>query len=280
MKISCTGSTGRVGRLLVKQGVVPLSCNVTVKDDVERAIDSVSPDVIIHLAGISNVDYCEMEEHWEEVRKVNFVGTYNVLRPAFDRHIPVVYISSEHVFPGHPWWGRPYSEQSPVSRKAINNYAMTKIACEGYRTVFSNMKVVRTSYLFDYLRITNEELPVADLTYSFPTFIHRSYIYLPHFAHNLLHFVQNFDAMPSVLHLAGCKTVSQYQFLSEFARHFHVPVDIQKRTHEWPAGDGYPVHARRPHRAGLSVELSRSLGFPLFSYHDGFSDMRADNVRG
>ncbi len=280
MKIACTGSTGRVGRLLVKQGVVPLSCDITDRGEVKRALDSVSPDVVLHLAGISNVDYCEVLEHWDEVRRVNFRGTVNVVQSCADRHIPVGYLSSEHVFRGHGFFGKPYKENSPIHKGGLNNYALTKIASEALRYAFPNMKVIRTSHLFDWVRLMTEELPTQG-TYQIPSFIYRSYLYLPHFTNNLMLYAQRIEQMPAVLHLAGSKTVSQYQFMSEFVRYFHVQgIQIQKRRTEWPTGDGYPVVARRPHRAGLDVQLSGSLGFPLYSYKDGFQQMAKDNVRG
>lgn len=283
MKIACTGPNGRVGRLLVKQGVVPLSFDITDRKEVDAGIDSVYPDVVIHLAGISDVDYCEVPEHWQEVRRVNFRGAMNVIRACDERHIPISYVSSEHVFPGRSIFGGPYLESDRVARTGMNNYALTKIACEALRYAHDNMKIVRTSYLFDWVRLMTEEIgSVPGLTaYEYPTFLHRSYIYLPHFASNLLLHAKSIDAMPSILHLAGSKTVSQYQFMWEFVKYFHIQdARIYRRTHEYPTGDNYPLIARRPHRVGLDVQLSRKLGFPLYSYKDGFEQMRKDNVRG
>ncbi len=288
MKISCTGATGRVGRLLVKQGVVPLSCDITKPEEVVRAIDTESPDVVLHLAGISDVDYCEVPEHWQEVVTVNFRGTINVAKACEERDIPVGYVSSEHVFSGKSFLGfggGPYLENHPVNTVGCNNYALTKIACEGLRYAYPNMKIVRTSYLFDWVRLMTEELVEAHdsrpTLYHYPTFIHRSYIYLPHFAQNLKMYADNIDFMPTVLHLAGSKTVSQYQFMRDFVRYFHVQgVSIRPRHKEYPTGDNVPLVASRPHRAGLDVQRSRKLGFPLYSYKDGFKQMEADTVRG
>lgn len=242
-----------------------------------------SPDVVIHLAGISDVDYCEVPSHWEEVRRVNFNGAVNVIRACDDRKIPVVYISSEHVFPGRrfPLMG-PYLEQEAVGRVGLNNYALVKIACEGLRFAFPMMKIVRTSYLFDWMRLRGKELDLSrHLVYYYPTFIHRSYIYLPHFVSNLLLYVNNIAAMPSILHLAGSKTTSQYRFMKDFVDYFHIQdVLIYPRRKEWPSGEGQPLMAHRPHRVGLDVQLSRKFGFPLYDYKAGFEQMDKDVVRG
>lgn len=280
MVIACTGSTGRVGRLLVKQGVVPLVVDVTDRKTIERSLDTVSPTVVFHLAGISNVDYCEQPEHWDEVRKVNFNGTVNMVHACDDRNIRMVYLSSEHVFRGRSFLQGPYREYEPVNRVGVNNYALTKIACEALRHAHSNMTVIRTSHLFDWARLMTDDIPTQG-HYQFPTFIHRSYIYLPHFINQLTHYANNIGGMPKVLHLAGTKVVSQYQFMHEFVRYFHVQgVSIEKRTYEWHDGERGAVVARRPHRAGLSVQLARVLGFPSYSYEDGFAQMEKDNVRG
>lgn len=277
MKIACTGSTGRVGRLLVKQGVVPLTFDVTEERSVKAGIDSESPDVVIHLAGISDVDYCEQPEHWDYVRKVNFNGTVNVVRACSDKNIPVIYVSSEHVFSGKTFLGMgggPYKESHPVNRVGLNNYALTKIACEGLRFPFPVMKIVRTSFLFDWHRLMGGELlPETIGRYNFPTFIYRSYMYLPHFAESLLQYVTSVENKPTVLHISGTKTVSQYAFMQDFVRYFDVKVEIQPRHKELGTG-----RAARPHRAGLDVSLSHSLGLPQYSYRDGFKAIEKDVV--
>ena len=283
MRIACTGSTGRVGRLLVQQGVVPLLGDITKPEEVKRALESVSTDVVIHLAGLSNVDYCEQPEHWEEVRKINFNGTVNVVKACQERNLPVIYISSDHVFSGKSFLGMgggPYRESHPISRVGMSNYALTKVACEALRYAFPNFRIIRTSYLFDWVRIMTDEIPRSGV-YSYPTFIRRSYLYLPHFVKNLIQYAQHIDLMPPILHLAGSKTVSQYQFMREFVKFFHIEhTTIDKRTRPYPTGADVPLIANRPHRAGLDVSLSHELGFPYYSYQDGFHEIKATVVRG
>lgn len=270
MKICCTGPDGRVGRLLVeKHGVVPLSCDVTDGDAVERELDAVRPHVLVHLAGISDVDYCERKENWKEVMRVNFTGVVNVAQACQDRKIMMVYLSSEHVFSGKSFLGMgggPYNERSKV--KPINGYGLTKLAAEGLRLTYPVMKIVRTSYCYTWERIKDEHLSAKSGHYEFPTFIRRSYMYLPHFVKNLYIFACNVATMPSILHLSGSKTVSQYQFMRDFAEHFKgYRVIVHKRTKE------APFDAPRPYHGGLDVSLSARLGFPQYSYEDGFKEM-------
>lgn len=274
-KIACTGPDGRVGRLLVeKHGVVPLSCDVTDGDAVERELDAVRPHVLVHLAGISDVDYCERKENWKEVMRVNFTGAVNVAQACQDRKIMMVYLSSEHVFSGKSFFGiggGPYNERSKV--KPINGYGLTKLAAEGLRLTYPVMKIVRSSYCFNWDRLM-KEFPVGNgAIYQVPTFLQRSYIYLPHFVKNLYTFACNVSTMPSILHLAGSKTVSQYQFVKDFVKYSHAIWKIEKRQREWPQRPNDAFVAPRPYHGGLDVSLSARLGFPQYSYEDGFKEM-------
>lgn len=274
MKIAVTGHTGRVGRLLVSDyGAYPLSFDITKEDDVKSTLDEVRPDVVIHLAGISNVDYCQHPANLDRVVSVNFNGSVNVIRACNERSIGCVFVSSEQVFSGRSflWWGGgPYKESDMPTRNVPNVYALSKVAVEAVRHSFSYMKVVRSSYMFTYPRLIDELERHKD----FPTFIRRSYIYLPHFVKNLHMFASNIGKMPDVLHLAGSKTISQYDLMKELVKRFKLDAKITRRTQEYTEG----TFAPRPHKSGLDVSLSAALGFPQYSYLDGMEQMEKDNA--
>jgi dTDP-4-dehydrorhamnose reductase len=267
-----------VGRLLVdKWGVVPLFCDITDDEDVERALDEVKPHVVLHLAGISNVDYCEDKSHWNEVMRVNFTGALNIFRACDERKIQVGFLSTEHVFSGKSFLGLgggPYKETDPISNHTVNSYALSKLAAEGLRHTFPVVRVIRTSYLFDWVRLSTELTNKP--RYDYPTFIHRSYMYLPHFAECLAWYAERIVNMPNVLHIAGSQTVSQYKFMDDFVRMFKPDIKITPRRTPWTASEA----ADRPHKAGLSTFRSRMMGMPQYDYWAGFNQMDRDVVRG
>lgn len=279
MRIATTGPNGKVGRLLVERhGVFPLTADITDPDALNIEMNKVRPHVVIHLAGLSNVDYCEKPENFGEVMRVNYHGALNVIKECDQRKIQVVYVSTEQIFSGKSFLGfggGPYKEFSTPAKHAVNAYALSKLGGEALRPAFPNvMHVVRTSYLFDWTRIMTELVPQAG-TYSFPTFIRRSYLYMPHFAQMLHAYAERIVAMPGVMHLAGTSTVSQYEFVREFVEYFGIPdVKVKRRFVD------HHKLAPRPHRAGLNVSLSARYGLPQFSYWDGFHQMERDNVRG
>ncbi len=80
-------------------------------------------DVVIHAAGIANVDHVErnFEEGWES----NVIGTQNIVSLACKKNIRLVYISSNAVFDGTR---APYSERDATN--PINRYGRIKAECE------------------------------------------------------------------------------------------------------------------------------------------------------
>lgn len=264
--IGVTGYSGMVGQeLLQYDGIVPLACDVREKSQIEMAIRNTKVDLIVHLASVSDVDECEDPKNEQRVTSINVLGTLQVLEAAEKFHCDVVMLSSSQVFNG--WFGN-YKENARP--KPANFYGMTKMAAEGFRESFPFMKVVRTSYLFDYRRMFPHVYPMrAGYGHGYPTFIERSFMYLPHFADSFYQYLQNYSSMPNVLHISGCETVSWYQFMNSLAKVYNLPEScVVPRKKELEGA------TPRPYKGGLNVGLSRKLGLPQYSYMDGLQEMR------
>jgi len=80
-------------------------------------------DVVVHMAGISNVDYAE--RHHQEALDSNLGGTANIVECCnqFDKRL--IYVSSNAVFDGTR---APYRETDPVS--PTHAYGRIKVQCE------------------------------------------------------------------------------------------------------------------------------------------------------
>jgi len=268
-----SGGNGRVGRLLAPYGVVDLGCDVTNPIEVQRSIRQHKPDIIVHLACHSDVNWCE--KNVDVSIKVNFVGASNVATDADRYGIPVVILSSDHVFDGKKWWGK-YKENDSLN--PLNMYGMTKTSAEGLQGVFDNIKVVRTSYLFDYPRVSGEitlmKHTASHKEYSlYPSFLKRSFMYAPHFVESLWYYLSNLDKMPNILHISGNVIASWHQFMSMLANKCGLDMArILPRKNDEENG-----YAPRGHRLGLDVSLSAKLRLPQFDYLDGINQMLEDN---
>jgi dTDP-4-dehydrorhamnose reductase len=106
MKISVSGYKGKIGQRLVALGALPLKCNVMDEDDILHEINRVEPDVIIHAAAKSNVDFCQ--DNYSTAFDVNATGTSILGKVANKKYIKTIVLSSEQVYDGR--WGR-YKEK-------------------------------------------------------------------------------------------------------------------------------------------------------------------------
>jgi dTDP-4-dehydrorhamnose reductase len=252
-KVYATGAAGKVGKYLVARGATPFHADITKPWEIEDEMSGEKPDIVLHLAGISDVDFCEKKSNQDKVILVNLRGTYNLVSIANSRNIPVVLLSTDHVFPNRGMFSwKPYNEKATPN--PVNFYGQSKLAAEGLRFSFDNMKVIRTSFLFDKERLD----AIADQ--SAPDFITRSFMYIPHFVDALLSYVNAFSVMPSLMHIAGSRTISWYKLMGEYL----CDVDIPFHSTEMPG------HAPRPYRGGLSTIYKL---LPEYSYLDGIREI-------
>lgn len=241
-------------------------CDVTNPLEVQRSIKYFKPKIIVHLASKSDVDWCE--KNADETIAVNFIGVNNVVTAAEQIGCSVVLLSSDHVFNGKKWWGK-YKEGD--EREPLNLYGMTKTSAEGLQSVFDNIKVVRTSYLFDYSRIEYDLSRIKSNPIYCPSFIKRSFMYAPQFAQSLWKYLTRFHEMPKVLHISGSEVVSWHTLMSMVANKYGLDVSrVIARTKDENG------HAPRGHRLGLDVTLSAKLELPQFNYLDGINQMVLD----
>lgn len=276
MKIACTGPKGRVGKFMVQHyGLTPLSSDITDDAAIAEEISTVMPDVILHCAGLSDPDFCEDPKNSDKVMMVNYWGAVNVFRAAAERKIITVYLSSSQVFSGKAFLGvnRKYKESDILKLGPVNHYGLSKLTAEAAAYSFTDrVRVVRTSHLFDYFRMMDK---FHDKTIIAPTFIKRSYMYLPHFGHSIMRYMERVVDMPPVLHIAGTDTVSEYELCRQFKKMLDFRLyQVKPRRHEV---EGF---APRPHFSGLDVSLSKSLGLPQYSYIDGLQEMNRSVLRG
>ena len=265
-RIGLTGFTGRVGQELMKyENIFPLPCDVRSLKEVEQAVNSVRPDIIVHLAAISNVDECEKPENQTLVDKTNIRGTFHVAAAAEKCGSQMVLLSSSQVFDGK--WGQYKENQKP---SPVNYYGFSKMGAEGIRAPFPEMKVIRTSYLFDHERVFRHVYPLrAGQSYEYPTFIERSFMYVPHFVDALYSYLMRIDEMPDVLHIAGTLPASWFEFMKCVASAFGLDKKLI-----CPRREELPGYTPRPYLAGLNVSLSAQLRLPQYSFVDGLKELR------
>lgn len=103
-------------------------------------IDTISPDVIVHTAGMTNVDECEINR--EECLNINSDLAGNMAKLAFSKGICLTHISTDHFYDGK---GSFYKESDPTN--SVNIYAKSKLEAEkNVLNEYPNSLIIRTNF--------------------------------------------------------------------------------------------------------------------------------------
>ena len=157
-KILITGASGLLGKALKtlfksNYDIIPTSKNydnyqknyfldITNPILIRDIVSATSPDIIINLAALTNVDLCE--ERPDLAFSVNFAGLQNIVE-IFNG--PIIQLSTDYVFDGK---AGQYNENSSVN--PINVYGRTKLEAENFLKENSkDSLIIRTNVLYDYV---------------------------------------------------------------------------------------------------------------------------------
>lgn len=156
MKILITGADGMLGSSLtplLKKNHTIIACthkksysqfqylDITNYKRVSEMIDRYEIDCIVHLASITNVDYCET--HKSETLRVNYLATQHLVSLCMKKNIYFIYLSTGAVFSGKKKF--PYRENN--RRRPINIYGQSKLLSENVVQKYSLSCIVRTGWL-------------------------------------------------------------------------------------------------------------------------------------
>lgn len=239
MRILVTGGTGVVGWEILSRAPEEVQFSYTYLDNpvehpaadgyeldirdpaaVQELITSLDPDVVIHAAAMTDVDYCEL--HPDAGHAVNVEGTANVIDAAESVDAHLVFLSTSFVFDGSR---SEYVESD--ARDPINEYGRTKARAERLVEAASiNSAIVRTDQPYGWsqpwqsdtmvewvLDAVREEsgLQVFEDWYNTPT-------YLPELAEFLLKTAR--EEREGIYHAAGPDYVSRYEWAIQVCETF------------------------------------------------------------
>ena len=153
MKILITGATGFVGSRFVARWkneytlLTPSHAELPI-DNAEAALRYVTaekPDVVLHLAAISNTWHCE--QHPEESKQINVLGALHMAQAAKAVGAKFIFFSSDQIYNGNEELGG-LPESIPV--KPENVYGRDKLEAERLiAEVDSEAVMLRATWMYD-----------------------------------------------------------------------------------------------------------------------------------
>ena len=189
-----------------------------------KQVDKIQPSLIINTTGLTNVEACESNSIL--AKHVNIDLATNIAYVARELTIPLIHISTDHLFSGLNKNESETSEPCPV-----NEYGKSKLAAE--RKVFelnSSVLILRTNFygwgssfkqsfsdwIISQLRAKKQINVFSDVFYT-PILISN----LVEIAHQLLD-----RSASGIYNVIGSERLSKYDFALSLAQIFNLPQDL------------------------------------------------------
>lgn len=264
-KCLVTGSAGLVGRQVVKDLVENnfdvYSCynktkpdfgniihlDLTKKEEIVRTIQTVKPDVVIHLGAMTDVELCETQKELAFI--TNTKATKILAQESEKLNSFFVYVSTDYVFDGKKGMNNEKDIPNPVNyygrskldgEIALNNlstpYVIIRISTP---FGFHSKKTCFPLWIKQNLEL-EKEIPVLIDQYTSPSFV-------PNISKMILEIITN--KITGIIHLAGTSRISRYEFAKLIADKLGYKREILKpiemRQMNWKA--------QRPQDSSLDV---------------------------
>ncbi len=243
-----------------------MQMNITDKPQVLSVFDRVKPHLVIHTAGLVNVDYCE--EHEDEAWVQNVEGTETVTLAAKEAGAKLFYISTDSVFDGKKGM---YTEEDIPHPQTV--YAKTKLAGEEkVRHFLSDSTIVRTAFYGWSLhgKRSLAEWVVAGLREGKKLRMWTDAFFTPILVNNLAKVLLEMHrkGFSGLYHVGGTERCSKYTFGLELARTFGLDGNLIEPSSLAEAG----LRAPRPRDPSLdSTRVACAIDTRLLDVREGIA---------
>ena len=272
-KLLVTGASGLVGYHLIRLAndrivyglsnkhhinfpeAIDVNCDIRDYISLGNLIEDIEPDGIIHLAAISDANYCQQNE--KESYEVNVEATKNLAGICSDYNIPFTFSSTDLVFDGQKGNYKEDDAKNPVSiygeQKATAEDEVLRIYPNScvvrLPLMFGNFEATPSNYLKNFLAQLKRGEKV-NLFYD----EYRSVCGAKSIASDIL---QLFEKNSGIIHLAGPERVSRYDFGLKIAKAFSLDDSLLKSCSQ----KDIKMSAPRPADVSLDISKALALGF-------------------
>lgn len=249
-----------------------ISLDITKEKEVLDKLTYLNPDVVIHSAALTQVDYCE--ENHALAWKVNVKGTCNLVNICEKLGARLIYVSTDFVFDGSKGM---YSEDDKPN--PLNYYAYTKLKGEEIvKKSELEFAIARVSVLYGWHNRTgfvnwvinelqkNHTIKVVDDHYNSPTLANNA-------ALAILRIIEKNKT--GIYHTAGSERISRFQLALNIARVFELDETLIKPV----SSSELKQKAKRPRDSSLSVnKVRRDLKIRMLDTKKGLKIMKEERL--
>ena len=253
-------------RLIDKSGYSFLSLDITDRNNVNKVIENVGPDVIINTAAMTNVDACELNK--EACWKINVDAVNYLVEASIKSNSHFIHLSTDFVFDGE---SGPYSEKDTPN--PLHYYAESKLAAEKIiQKKSNNWAVLRTIIIYgitDNMSRSNLVLwSKGEIEKGNTIRVVNDQYRSPTLAEDLAEgciAVADKNAQ-GIYHLSGPETNSILELVYKVAEYYNL--DKSKIIHVTSASLNQP--AKRPLKTGFIIEKAKTdLNFNPMNFDEG-----------
>jgi dTDP-4-dehydrorhamnose reductase len=288
MRIGITGASGMLGKALVvhlsksykvfatsrSKGVkgknIEWDCfDLTNIKLLNKWLNKVKPDVVIHCAAIVNVDLCE--ENFDLATKLHVEATKVMSNYLNRNNSRLIYISTDSVFDGKKH--EPYNECDLVS--PLNVYAETKLMGEESVQLMANGLVLRVSIIgwSQENSISFAEWILRGLTSNAPLNLFYDVNFSPLHVDDLSLIIEKIINNPifGLYHCVSSDSISKYDFGKKMAEIFQLSDSNINRV----SVDNMEFKASRPKNMALNIsKISTALEYDFPNAIDALKLMK------
>jgi dTDP-4-dehydrorhamnose reductase len=227
----------------------PVQFDVSDKSRVEKVLEKVGPEVVVHAAALTDVDKCEINK--ELAWKINAEGTRNIADAVKTSGAFLIYASTDYVFNGETGHYKEDARPDP-----INYYGFTKLKAEElvkglvgeyciarasviYGSTPAAGKVNFALWLLNKLERSEKARIVTD-QWNSPTLN-------TNLADMTLEIIER--KLTGIFHLSGATRISRYDFAKRIAENFNLDSDLISPT----ASAEFSWAAKRPRDSSLDT---------------------------
>jgi dTDP-4-dehydrorhamnose reductase len=255
-------------------GVRSQKLNLDQAEEFGRQLDVLLPDLVVHTAGLTNIEACEL--HPTLAHQANVLIAKNVAMATATRNIPLIHISTDHLFSGDSSF---YIEEDPVC--PLNNYAKTKLEAEQVVSALHPTALIIRTNFFGWghaKRISFTDWIINNLLGKQPLMLFDDVYFTPILADNLVSIAHDLSEkkMCGIFHVCGDQRISKYHFALEVCKEFALlETDIQ------PGKFISSKLTMRPRDMSLNnSKAQQAVGFELGKVNEFLAGLRAQELNG